>query len=197
MLNYTFSRREKFLLLVLAVILLAMLWYFFVWQGAANQRQAIDSEIAEIEAQTLVANNKVSKLATMQQAIDQQKAAGAKPSSLPAYDNTTALMAQLNTVLASTTDYKLTFDELDRSAEGVVARGVTITFGCESMDAGRSVLQQLEGGPFACRIDSATIASTNSADSKTQNSRIGVNASRTVNAPYAVGAHVIFYESTV
>ena len=182
------------LLLVLALILLGMVWYLFVWQGTASQKQSIDAEIAEVEAQTLVASNKVSKLGEMQEAIAQQRAAGAKPAQLPDYDNTTALMAQLNTVLASTTDYKLTFDDLDWSGEGVVARGVTVTFGCESIDAGRAVMAQLEGGPFACAIDSATIASTASADNKTSNSRVGVNASRSVDAPYAVGIHAVFYE---
>lgn len=194
MLSYTFSKREKVLLLILALILLGLLWFVLVWQGTANEKMRIDAEIAETEAQTLVANNKVAKLGTMQEAIDAQKKAGAKPASLPDYDNTTVLMAQLNTILATTKDYKLSFDDLDFSSEGVVARGVTITFGCESLEAGRSVMTQLEKGPFACTIDSASISSTNSTDNRTGNARVGVNTARNVDSPYAVGLHVIFYE---
>lgn len=194
MLNYAFSRREKVLLIVLALVILFMLWYLLVWQGTASQKQAIDSDIAEVEAQILVAKNKVARMTSMQEAIDEQKAAGAKPSNLPSFDNTTALMAELNKVLGATVDYKLTFDDLDRSSDGVVARGVTITFGCDSIESGRKVMTQLETGPFACTIDSATISSTNSADNRTANSRIGVNASRSVDAPYAVGIHATFYE---
>lgn len=194
MLSYTFSKREKVLLLILALILLGLLWFMLVWQGTANEKMRIDAEIAETEAQTLVATNKVAKLATMQEAIDAQKKAGAKPASLPEYDNTTALMAQLNTILATTKDYKLSFDDLDFSSEGVVARGVTITFGCESIEAGRAVMTQLESGPFACTIDSASISSTNSTDNRTGNARVGVNTVRNVDSPYAVGLHAIFYE---
>ena len=192
--NYSFSKREKVLLLILALIVIGLVWYMFVWQNAENEKIRIDGEIAEAEAQTLVANNKISKQVTMQKAIDEQKAAGAKPANLPEYDNTTALMAQLNTVLASTKDYRLAFDDLDYSQEGMVARGVTITFGCSSIDAGRSVMTQLENGPFACTIDSATITSTSSSDNRTSNARIGVNTSRVVDSPYAVGLHAVFYE---
>ena len=194
MLSYTFSKREKVLLLALAVILLGLLWFMLVWQQTANEKMRIDAEIAEAEAQTIVANNKVAKQATMQEAIDAQKKAGAKPASLPEYDNTTALMAQLNTILGTTKDYKLSFDDLDFSSEGVVARGVTITFGCESIEAGRAVMTQLEKGPFACTIDSATITSTNPADNRTNNARVGVNTGRNIDAPYAVGLHAVFYE---
>lgn len=194
MLSYTFSKREKVLLLILALILLGLLWFMLVWQGASNEKMRIDADIAETEAQILIAQNKVSKLATMQEAIDAQKKAGAKPASLPEYDNTTALMAQLNTILSTTKDYRLAFDDLDFSSEGVVSRGVTITFGCESIEAGRAVMTQLESGPFACTIDSATITSTDPADNRTGNARVGVNTSRSINAPYAVGLHVVFYE---
>ena len=193
-LNYTFNKREKVLLLILALILLALLWYIFVWQNAANEKLRIDAEIAETEAQTLVANNRISKLGTMREAIEEQKAAGATPSNLPDYDNTTALMAQLDSVLSTTKDYRLSFDELERSDDGVISRGVTITFGCDSIEAGRAVMTKLENGPFACSIDSATITSTNSADNRTGNARVGVNTSRNVDSPYAVGLHAIFFE---
>lgn len=196
MLSYTFSKREKVLLLVLALILIGLVWYMLVWQGTTNEKMRIDAEIAEAEAQTLVANNKVAKLATMQDAIAAQKKAGAKPASLPEYDNTTALMAELNKILGSTKDYRLAFDDLDFSSEGVVARGVTITFGCDSIEAGRAVMTQLESGPFACTIDSATISSTSTADNRTTNARIGVNTSRNISSPYAVGLHAVFYEKS-
>lgn len=196
MLSYTFSKREKVLLVILAVILLGLLWFMLVWQGASNEKMRLDAEIAETEAQTLVANNKVAKLATMQEAVEAQKSAGAKPASLPNYDNTTALMAELNTILNTTKDYRLSFDDLDFSSEGVVSRGVTITFGCDSIEAGRAVMTQLEQGSFACVIDSATISSTNSADNRTSNARIGVNTSRTIDSPYAVGLHAVYFEKT-
>lgn len=196
MLNYTFSKREKVLLLILAIILLLLLWFVLVWQNVANEKMRYDADIAEAQAQTLVANNKASKLVVMQDAIAAQKAAGVKPANLPDFDNTTALMAQLDSILAKTTDYHLSFDDLDFGDEGVVTRGVTITFGCESIDAGRAVMTALEKGRFACSIDSATITSTNRADNRTSNARIGVNTSRSMDAPYAVGLHVRFYEKT-
>ena len=194
MLNYTFSKREKVLLLVLALILLFLLWFVLVWQNVANEKLVVDAEIAEAEAQVIVANNKAAKMSGMQEEIAAQKAAGAEPQSLPDYDNTTRLMGQLNAVLASTEDYRLVFDDLDWNDEGVVARGVTITFGCESIEAGRAVMTSLEDGPYPCAIDSATITSTNVADNRTGNARIGVNTARNVDAPYAAGLHVVFYE---
>ena len=194
MLSYSFSRREKVLLAILAAILLFMLWYLLVWQHAANEKMNIDAEIAETEAQTLVAKNKVGQLALMQDAVADQKSRGAKPSSLPNYDNTTALMAELNKVLASTKDYRLAFDDLTYGSEGVVERGVTITFGCESIEAGRAVMTALENGPFACTIDAATITSTKASDNRTSNARVGVNTARNLDSPFAAGLHVVFYE---
>ncbi len=195
MLSYTFSRREKVLLVILALVLLALLWYMLVWQNVSSQKQAMDADIAEAEAQLVLARNKANKIGEMQDAVSSRKADGVKPSTIPHFDNTTALMAELNSVLASTTDYRLSFDELDRSSEGIVARGVTVMFGCDSIDAAREVMDKLENGPYACIIDSSTITSTAAGDNTSGNARIGVNTSRNTKAPYAVGLHAVFFES--
>ena len=192
--SYTFSRREKILLAVLAVLLVGLLWYVFIYQSTQSQLDSLDSQIQTTELLSDNAAKQLGQMSQMSTAIADHQAAGDRAVTLPEYDNANRLMAQLNTILANTSNYSLSFDDLDFSTAGLVRRGVTISFGCESMADGRAVIAALEDGLYPCSIDAASMVSN--ADRNARNSLlVGTNSSRTANSPYSVGLHVVFYET--
>ncbi len=186
MLKYSFSKREKTLLAVFAVIILALLWYVFVFQNIDNQVKEVDAKIATTQDKVSIDSAKLAQQSSMQDAIERYQAAGANPVSVPKYDNIQNVMDQLNSVLAGTSNYSMTFEDIVKGDSGKIERGVALTFGCSSYDQAVSVLTSLARGPYPCRIDDFTI--TGGATS----SSAGFSDA---GAAYTVTAHLIYIES--
>ena len=151
MLTYTFARREKLLLVLLGILLVAVVWYQLVFVGVQDQLTQIDSQIDDAESTLVIDTAKHDQMTRMQQAIDGYKAKGATTSVVPAYDNVQNVMAQLNVTLALTNSYSLSFDDLDTSQAGLVKRGVTLSFGSNSYDDAQTVIKALADGPYRDR----------------------------------------------
>lgn len=188
MLTYSFSRREKALLLVLAVILLFLAWFVFVFQRTADEINRIDNEISVVDTQTTVASTQVKRMNAMQEAISKYKAAGVSPTPVPAFDNMTPLMTELNAIMAGTTTYTLSFDDLDTdTSSDYVLRGVTADFGCNSVSEAELVVTALAKGAYPCSIDSVSISDSTAGRA----SRVaGVSGLGAVSA----SVHVTFFE---
>ena len=196
MFSYTFSKREKALIGVLVVILLFLLWYQFIFSNVQNQVDGLQTQISDAQENLTIDQTKLTQLSSMQKAIDQYKQLGLSAEAMPSFDNQQNVMNLLNSTLASTTSYTLTFDDLDTSEADIVKRGVTITFGCNTYDEAKAVLLSLQQGPYPCAIDSMNLADT-SVKAISTYSNIGSGTSAgTVTSPYAVTAHVIFYEKS-
>ena len=157
MLTYSFSRREKTLILVLVIVLLVVVWYMFVFKGTTEQLDSIRSEISQVDEESAIASAKVSQMDYMQKVIDEKKAAGVKPTPLPEYDNMQKLMSRLDTVMSAATTYTLSFGELGLSSSGYVMRPVSVAFQCTSYGTADAIVQNLASGPFPCVITSVSI----------------------------------------
>ena len=163
MLTYTFSRREQALLLVLAIILLVLAWFVFVFQRTTDEINKIDGEIAVVDSQATVASAQVKRMHAMQDTIEKYKKAGVSPTPVPTFDNMTPLMTELNAIMGMTKAYTLTFDDLDtETSDEYILRGVTAAFNCDTMADAESVVRALAKGSFPCSIDSVTIADVSS-----------------------------------
>ena len=187
MLNYKFSKRESILIAVFAIVLIGLLWYQFVYQNAMGQLASLDTQIQETQTEASLARAQLAQIDQMKEEIEEHKDSGIKPIELPLYDNTTALMARLNAVLARTLDYALSFDAVDAST-ATVERGCTIRFGCTSLDQAKKIMAKLEHDTFACSIDAVTInvANTSAYANTTYASNGGAKVS--------VSLHAMFYE---
>lgn len=190
MLTYTFSKREKVLIVLLALILIVLAWYELVFKGVQEQTATLEQQIADAQDTLTIDTAKVQQMSTMQKAVDSYEAAGSAASTTPKYDNIKNVMSTLDTALSGTASYSLSFDDLDTTQAGVVRRGVSVTFGCDTYDAAKAVISTLADGPYTCSVDSFTIAT---ASSKKASSTIGTGS--TGSAAYSVSAHVTYVES--
>ena len=189
MLKYTFSTREKVLIGIFAVIVLALLWYVFVFQNVQDQVRKIDAEIATAQDTLTIDTAKVAQKKKMEDAIARYVASGARITEVPKYDNIQNVMEQLNAVLAGTTNYSMNFDQVTPSENNSIERGITLTFGCGSYTDAVNILTSLARGQYPCRVTNCSISNNATNTSRTGN--IGAGA-----ANYSVTAHLIYIEST-
>lgn len=196
MLTYTFSKREKVMLVVLACILVIVAWYLLVFQNVNNQISSLNSQIATVQDQTTLDSAKLAQMNTMQKVIDENKAKGVKAVSLPTYDNVQALMAALNTTLSSTNNYSLTFDNLDRSDSKLVKRGVTMTFGCNSYADAKTIIIAIKQGAYPCTIDSVSMTDNTAKTSSFYSNVASGSSSAASTSSCGVSMHVTYYEKT-
>ena len=188
MLTYTFSRREKALILALAIVLLVIVWYTQVFQRTADEMSRIDSEIATVQSEQTMAQAKVAKMRQMEATIKKYEEEGAVATPMPSYDNMTPLMNELNNVMGSALTYSLAFDKLDTEAsKDYVLRGVRIDYSCDSVAAAEAIVRSLARGTYPCSVDSVTIA--DSTVGKT--SRVSGSSG---SGPVSASVHVSFFE---
>lgn len=185
MLTYTFSRREKALLVGLAVILIIVAWYFLVFQSTTNRIQQLDGEISEVQTSITTENARVKRLNKMEKAVEEYKAANAKKSVIPAYDNFESLMAELNGIMGATDTYTITFGELDRESSEYILRPAKIDYSCNSYRDAEAVVDALAHGTFPCKIDSVVITDGSSRSSRVNSASTGA---------YSATLQVTFFE---
>lgn len=163
MLSYSFSKREKALLVFLALVLVGVAWFALVFQGTNNEIISLESQINDAKSQEVIMQQKVGKLDSMRKTIEDRKAAGATYAAIPNYDNLTQLMAELDRVMAAADSYTVSFDKLDKeSVSGYVLRGTQITFDCGSYDAAKSILTSIVNGRYPCSVGTLDITSRSS-----------------------------------
>lgn len=160
MLTYTFSTREKVLLAVLAVVALVVIWYKFVFMNIQDQTREVESQIAAVQDEMILYQTETAGLSNMKAQIEALEAQGYKANELPQYDNTQPLMAFLNSTLAGSRGFTVSFDDPTLGDDGLVHRTGTITYGCGSYDEARNIASNIAHGPYPCKVDSFAIADT-------------------------------------
>ena len=79
MMGYTFSRREKALLVVLALLAVAGIWYQFVFVGTQDTISRLNTQIADVQDQKATDAARVMQTKRMSEEIERCTAAGIAP----------------------------------------------------------------------------------------------------------------------
>lgn len=74
--RYSFSKREKVLLVVLAILLVGALWYLLVYQGTQTRTQQAQQELESAQATLSTQEDQLASMATMQKELDSLKSSG-------------------------------------------------------------------------------------------------------------------------
>lgn len=152
----SFTKREKVLLIILAVLLVGCFYYLFVLQPALNTISSAESRYTALQDEILIQQTVALKKAELQQQIAEAEAAGVNQKTLPAYDNTKNELAALNGILAEANSYSITFADADTS-QSLIRRGVSISFTTDSYAAAQSVLAKLINCQYSCLVTDITI----------------------------------------
>lgn len=192
--TYTFSKREKTLMVILVIILILALWYWFVY---SPYRTAIDqaaSDTADKQAELTVATSQYANMQSMQASIDAAYAkAGGNPVAVPAYDNKAFLISELDSILAPASGKQLSFGDLEYPSSGnIVRRPVTITYTTTDYTQAKSILTALSDSRYRCLISDVAIVMPH-ASGASATGVVGTNV--TDSSMYTVAVKMVYFES--
>jgi len=149
-LSRNFTTREKILLLILAVILLAELYFLLVHQRVEREFTEARSRTETATVSLEIETTKAAKKQEMQKKI-QEAVQGGSARPLPDYDNATNVVAYLNSVMAAAEEYNLVFSTVEQK-NYVAVRPINMSFSCQGYSAVRDIVSRLEGGPYYCEV---------------------------------------------
>jgi Tfp pilus assembly protein PilO len=139
-----FTTREKIMLLVLAILLIAIGYYKFVLEPINDSITQYQLDTETEQSEILQNTAQLQKLDSMQTELDEINASGdAKP--LPTYDNTDGMLTELNAILSKSDDYSLNFGTVAPLEETtyIMQRPVELTFNTGSYATARAILDEL------------------------------------------------------
>lgn len=145
-----FTTAEKILLVVLALILLGLAYYYFV---DVPVRQAIVSSNAEIDTlqtEINVAQARLAHLQGIQTSLDELESQG-NLGWMGSYNNSNAEVKFLNDVLANTLRYSINFANVVRSGDQI-RRNFTLNFATNDYAEAQEVLTRLLEGENRCLV---------------------------------------------
>jgi len=161
-LKYTFSAREKALLVILGLVLVLVVWYMVIYTPSSEAVAQAKSAEADIQTEIDTTQLKLNKMSSMQEEIDRVFAeADGKPVPMSSYDNIRNVVNELDIILAAANDYRLDFAEVQISDDGIVRRGVNLSFGCPDYQSAKTIIAALEKSNYRCEIESVTISQVN------------------------------------
>ena len=159
MMDREFTPREKGMLLVLAVLLLALgymkLFYAPVQQAVTENQQ----RQTELQDQALIEQTRALKMQVMEKEQEELKASNAVPDAqVPDYNNAKRVMVELNAILARAKEYSLSFDDVSLDEDsGLVRRPVELPFQTADYAAAREIINALYHCRYRCSIQDVSI----------------------------------------
>lgn len=169
-LSRQFTRREKALLIILALLILVALYFYCVQYPASEASGKYKSETGNIDSEIVVMNAKKAKMDKMSGELEDLMA-DPDTVQIPEYDNLQQVIGFLNTALRNTEDYTLSFPGIDfpraDTSEHIVRRYLNLTFVSESYGDARKVIDDLQASPYCSQVNDISIASVTE-DGKTK-----------------------------
>lgn len=136
-----FTRMEKILLLLLAVILVGLVYYRFVYVLVNDSVRSSNSEAEALQTEISVAEGRLTHLNSLQSEMDTMEEEGSM-SYMPSYNNSKAEIAFLNDVLAATEKYSISFAEVTRAGDQI-RRSFTLQYVTTSYKDAQTILEAL------------------------------------------------------
>ena len=157
--NRAFTNREKALMVVLAVVLLACVYYLFVFTPSQEVISNAKSQVAQLETEVTLQQTMAAQKSTMADELAERKASGAKPKKTAQYDSSDAFMKELNGILAGAQTYTLNFADPEKSDDGSTVRhSANINFTASSYTAAKDLIAKLVDGKYSSLVTDFSIS---------------------------------------
>lgn len=149
--------REWMLLCVLGVLLLITSYLFLFYTPMTAERDRCIAERESCEMEIEAAQVRLVEKLRMERELKELFAGDVTPLSIADYDNLKPVLFQLNTILAGTDNYSLSFNTVD-TTKTIVRRGISMSFTCDSYDQAKEVIQSLHDNPYRCILNDLSIS---------------------------------------
>ncbi len=182
MLSHEFTKREKILLLICAVLFLGFFYYEVVYRNvqARLADYNTDTLVTEIQVETA----KASKISQMQRVIEDSE--GKVTGDLSIYNNQSAEITAMGEIFDEDADNVSISWSDPVLSQTIVRRDVTISFHCTSYQSFRNVLQKMSEMKYRCLIRDVTVSGYD------RNAGTGIQDGNDLNA----SIQVTFFETT-
>ena len=157
------SPREWMLLGVLAVLVVVVGYIVLFYMPVTDARDIALAETESCKQQTEAARVRLEEKRRMERELEEIFDQNPNPLSLADYDNLQPVMVELNSILAATQNYSLSFATVDAS-QNIVRREISISYTCNSYATAKNVLQRLHDSAYRCMLNNVTISRGRDAD---------------------------------
>lgn len=145
-----FTRAEKLLLLLLALILVALFYYKLVDQNVRSSIASSNAEKQSLETELMAVQARVRNLEKMQKEVNALTGSG-EASRMESYNNSKAEVAFLNDILSEAGDYSVQFSEVTRNGDQI-RRAFTLQYKTTTYRAAEDIMKKLCSGEYRCLI---------------------------------------------
>ena len=160
-----FTTREKVMLLVLTVLLIAIAYFKLLLEPINNSIDEYQSKTASEQDEILQNTALLTRMNQMQKELDEIFAEG-NPTPIPDYDNSGKLLVELNRILASSVDYSLDFGTVSALEDGyIMCRTISMTFTTNTYAEARAIIDALHDSDYTNQISDISVQFENSGSS--------------------------------
>lgn len=135
-----FSKREKILLVIFAVMILVVGYFKLILEPINNSIDDYNTKCDDIQIEIDQKMVTARKVQLMEKEIEAMKESDLEP--IPLYDNSKSLMLDLHKILADSIEYSLSFPGLIRN-DYIVCRPVLMEFTAETYEDVRDILDRI------------------------------------------------------
>jgi len=154
-----FTRNEKILIVILALILLGLAYYQFVDKTVRGSIVNAQSEASMLETELAAAQARLAAAQQVKNSMDELEASGQK-SWMGSYNNSKAEVTFLNAILADTLQYSVTFSNVTRTGDQI-RRSFTLEYRTDSYASAHEIMARLSQSHDRCLVSDASCSQEN------------------------------------
>lgn len=178
MLMHSFTKREKIVLAVVAVVLLIGLYFWQIHYPVKTRLEEIEAEKLTVEDETSLATMMATQYQMMKEELDEIFALPEDQISvMPEFDNKENLTFIFDSVFADTAP-DLRFDAV-RIEGNIAMRSISFSFSADSWAAAKEILTLLTTTGYRCQL---------------QNLSLSPEGGSVADSPLRVSGNIVFYE---
>jgi len=187
-LSRDFTFREKVLLVILALLIFGLGYYYLLDQPVRRELARCETEQARLDAELEQVNAKLHTLETMREELENIEASG-DVSEMKSYNASKEEIKLLNDVLSRTDQYAITFSSVTRDGDQI-RRNFTLEFSASNYANMADILSALAESPLRCRVSEIECK-------RTSRYNFFYQSYDYTEEPYLVTATATFYETMV
>ena len=151
LLSRNFTTKEKVLMAILAIGLLGLVYYRFVFVRINTALTAANAEAQSLQTELDTANARIAQAQKMEQELSGVSSTGLL-AKMGSYNNSKLETVFLHSVLSDVSDYSISFDEVTRDGDQI-RRNFSLKYTVPSYAAAESIMKALTSGDYRCLIN--------------------------------------------
>ena len=146
-----FTKKEKILLLILGIVILASVYYLVVYSRVEDGIRSANDKVQDLETQLIVTQAQIDRINSMSDELASLKQAGFQVGYMPSYNAGKQELDFLHATLADTVDYFVNFTDLTREGDQI-RREFSLQFTAKNYKQAENIIKQLENSDVRCLV---------------------------------------------